>query len=189
MGLDLSALNKLRTDAPQKPQKSPFKPTKQKGDIETPTNSEKAKIGGLYELESLQTEQSRCKAVYREYQQNIKTSELIQADILKGARAGEDIYSLFLKAVKAISLVTDNNLFYSQLESDIKTVYGKGLLQSPALSIELREIESRSFLLKEALERETERDNIDRIKRAIAAHQDKIAELEELIKKADSIAS
>ena len=189
MKLDLSTLSKLRTDTPQKPQKSPFKPILPKGDNNTPTNSKKTEIKGLYELQRMQTEQARYKAVCKEYQQNIKTSELLQTDILKGARAGEDIYSLFLKAVKAISLMTANSLFYSQLEGDIKTIYGKGLLHAPALQIELREVEARTVLLKGALERETERDNIDRIKRAIVAHQSKRAELEALIKRADSRAS
>ena len=46
-----------------------------------------------------------------------------------------DIYSLFLKAVKAISLMTSNTVFYSQLEGDIRAIYGHGLLDPLPLQI------------------------------------------------------
>ena len=57
----------------------------------------------------------RSLEVYRAYQENIKASSQLQTEILKGLKAGEDVYSLFLKAAKAISLMTSNSLFYSQI--------------------------------------------------------------------------
>lgn len=62
------------------------------------------------------SEKEQAIAVYREYQQNIKLSEQLQTEILKGSEQGENIKILFLKAVKAISLMTGNNYFYSQLQ-------------------------------------------------------------------------
>ena len=62
--------------------------------------------------------------IYQEYQKNkIETSDL-RKDILKGLRAGEDINGLFLKAIKALSLTTHNELFYRQAAADLKEKYG-----------------------------------------------------------------
>lgn len=49
-------------------------------------------------------DRQRSLEVYRTYQENIKTSSQLQTEILKGLKAGEDVYSLFLKAAKAIAL-------------------------------------------------------------------------------------
>ena len=98
-------------------------------------------------------------------------------------RAGEDIYSLFLKAVKAISLMTSNTVFYSQLEGDIKSIYGAGLLEPEPLKIEIQETQERLQRLQKALERDTEpADSKQRIERAIQAHKDRISQLQGLIK-------
>ena len=98
-------------------------------------------------------------------------------------RAGEDIYSLFLKAEKAISLMTSNTVFYSQLEGDIKSIYGAGLLEPEPLKIEIQETQERLQRLQKALERDTEpADSKQRIERAIQAHKDRISQLQGLIK-------
>lgn len=76
-------------------------------------------------------DRQRSLEVYRTYQENIKTSSQLQTEILKGLKAGEDVYSLFLKAAKAISLMTSNSLFYSQIEEDIEAIYGRGLQHKP----------------------------------------------------------
>ena len=61
----------------------------------------------------------RAAAVYRTYQENIKATELLQAEILKGIKAHEDIYTLFLKASKALSLTISNREFYKQIEREL----------------------------------------------------------------------
>lgn len=119
--------------------------------------------------------------VYRTYQENIKRSGQLQTDILKGVQAGEDIYSLFLKAVQAISCMTSNKTFYSQVEADLISIYGIGLQQTAPLKLELMDTQKRLDRLREAEQREP---NIDSIKRAITAHQNRIAELEKQIAKA-----
>jgi hypothetical protein len=65
----------------------------------------------------------RAQGVYRKYQEDRKASGRLQAEILKGAKAGEDIHILFLKACQALSLTTSNTLFYEQLELDIRNIY------------------------------------------------------------------
>ena len=123
----------------------------------------------------------RSLAIFREYQQNIKTSSQLQAEILKGAKAGESVYSLLLKACKAISLMTSNSAFYSQLEEDIRAIYGQGLLDPLPLRIELQQTQERLIKLREALNRAIEQDAKGRIQRAIKAHETKVTELENLI--------
>lgn len=155
--------------------------TESKSGSETP-------IEGLEGINRLQREANlkkqdidRSLNICREYQKNIKISSQLQTEILKGARSGEEIYSLFLKAVKAISLMTSNTIFYSQLEEDIRAIYGQGLLEPIPLKMELQQVQRRLTRLEEAEGQELEADSRERIKRAIKAHKNKIAELEALI--------
>lgn len=205
MELDFTKLNKLSVldfaegAGEKQPLTSPTEPRKGSGEYKTPTEPEKPLQGNLEGLEGigkLQREADQRKReidetarIYREYQHNIKLSGQLQTEILKGARAGEDIYSLFLKACKAISLMTSNTVFYSQLEGDIKAIYGEGLQNPAPLRKELTEVQERLQKLREALERELEHDSKERIKRAINAHENRIAELEAKIKQAESKAS
>lgn len=151
---------------------------------------------GLEGIRTLQREADRKKQdidhslqVYKEYQQNIKTSSQLQTEILKGARAGENIYILFLKAVKAISLMTSNQLFYNQLEGDIRVIYGIGLQEALAIDVELEQVTERYIKLMIALEQEPDKDNRERIKQAIEAHEKKMRELEAFKKGKKSKAS
>lgn len=124
----------------------------------------------------------RTLEVYMTYQENIRKSVQLQTEILKGIKAGEDIYSLFLKAVEAIGCMTSNKLFYTQAEADIKSIYGAGLLEKQPLKLELVEVQTRLQRLTEAQEREQGLDSKQRIGAAIKAHQNRITEFESLIK-------
>lgn len=125
----------------------------------------------------------RSLEVYRHYQENIKTSGQLQTDILKGVQAGTDIYSLFLKAAKAISLMTSNSLFYSQIEADIEAIYGRGLQHKPPLQKALQEAQERLQRLLDAEQREPEGNSKERIKAAIKAHRAEIERLKGMITK------
>lgn len=125
----------------------------------------------------------RSLEVYRHYQENIKTSGQLQTDILKGVQAGTDIYSLFLKAAKAISLMTSNSLFYSQIEADIEAIYGRGLQHKPPLQKALQEAQERLQRLLDAEQREPEGNSKERIKAAIKAHRAEIERLNGMITK------
>lgn len=127
------------------------------------------------------TELDGALEVYKAYQSNIRKSEQIQTEILKGVGAGEDIYRLFLKAVEAISLMTSNTLFKSQIERDIGTIYGRGLKAPSPLNIELKDAEERLKRLREAEARETDPDSRQRIKRAIEAHESQAEGLKTLL--------
>lgn len=122
--------------------------------------------------------------ICREHQKNTAQSQQTQSEILKGLKVGEDIYSLFLKAAKIISIMTDNGLFYTQAEKDLIAVYGIGLQEKPALSIELGQVQGRLQKLTEAEGREEDPDSKERIKRAITAHRARAAEIQRAIEKA-----
>lgn len=199
MELDLTRLNSLAfTDFKREQEKkqapeSPTEPRNASGEYKTIADDKKpleTLTEGLEGLHKLQRQADakkmdidRSLAICKEYQQNIKTSSQLQTEILKGAKAGESVYSLLLKACKAISLMTSNSVFYSQLEGDIRAIYGQGLLDPLPLQIELQETQERLTRLREALNREIEPDAKDRIQRAVKAHEAKIADLESLIQR------
>lgn len=111
MELDLTKLKQLSGGAPG-------------GDLAQEGTEQGQKImQNIYNQE--QEQLARSKEIYKEYQKNIRTSEQLQIEILKGAKEGEPLPELFLKAVKAISLMTSNTVFYNQLERDIKEKYSK----------------------------------------------------------------
>jgi hypothetical protein len=58
--------------------------------------------------------------VYVRYQKNAVASAQLRREILLGAKADMDYKTLFLKAAKALSLVTDNELFYNQIAAAIE---------------------------------------------------------------------
>ena len=198
MELDFSKLNNLAfmdfTELPpeKQPSKTPSEPFLEDGRYKTPPEEENAlqgQIEGLQGISILQrqadankADRERALAVYREYQSNIKVSSQLQTDILKGAKRGEDIYSLFLKAVQAISLMTSNTVFYSQLNDDIRAIYGAGLLEPKPLELELEEVQGRLERLIEASKRGTETaDSLQRIASAIKAHEQRATQLKGML--------
>lgn len=151
-------------------------------------NRSQGKIEGLQKLQIQidrdKAEKERIKEVYATHQNNIKLTADLQTAILKGLKRGESVYTLFLKASKAISLMTGNTLFIDQVEADIRAIYGEGLTEEEPLQRELEETEKRLTKLKQSAERETiPTDSKARILNAIKAHETRIAELTELIGK------
>lgn len=146
---------------------------------ETPTAG---RLVNLYIQE--QAEHERTLRVYRDYQKNIKESEKLRTDILRGSKAGEPPISLLLKASECISLMTGDTVFYNQFEGNIKSIYGAGLLEPEPLKKELGEVQERLQNLQKALERNTEpEDSKRRIKGAIEAHISRANQLQTLLQK------
>lgn len=127
-------------------------------------------------------ERKRLEEIYREYQDNVQKSSQLQTEILKGLKRGESIYTLFLKAIKAISLMTSTEIFYTQAEEDLKAIYGRGLREKFPLEFELREVQGRLKRLLVAEKNEEDRDSRERIKNAIKAHTSTVNSLEGMIK-------
>lgn len=126
-------------------------------------------------------EQQKKRTPAQQYQDNLRRSGTIPSEILKGLSAGEDIHSLFLKAVEAIALMTNDNQIYKQAEADIREVYGVALHHKEPLQAELEAVEQRLFNLEEAVLWETGNER-KRIEKAIEAHQHRAEKLRELIK-------
>lgn len=116
-------------------------------------------------------ERSRTAAIYKEYQDNIRHAGELRAELIKGAQAGEDIYILFLKAIKAISLMTSDALFYTDIEKSIKYIYGEGFREPQALGELLRDIEGRREKLQRAVEQEEEPEARARLTAALKKMQ------------------
>ena len=162
--------------------------TEPKKPVETPSEGlEGQQAKGLYlQAQREAAEKQRTLDIFREYQENIKRSGQLQTEILRGVKTGESVYNLFLKAVKAISLMTSNSLFYSQIEADTRAIYGEGLQEQAPLQCELAEVQKRLARLREAQTEELEHDSRERIGRAIQAHEAKIAQLQGKINRANN---
>jgi len=80
--------------------------------------------------------------------------------------------------------MTSNSLFYSQIEEDTRSIYGRGLNYKPPLQNELQDAQERLQRLLEAEQRETQPDEKRRISGAVKAHKEHIAELETMIARA-----
>ena len=204
MTLDFTGLNNLFsrntatedfTEAPERPLEAPIDAFNNDS-IEISLDALKTAVKGLKQpkeeeigkkaiinLNREQDEHRRTLEVYREYQQNIRISESLQTEILKGVRAGEPVELLFLKAVDCISRMTSDNLFHTQVKEDLIKIYGEALLKPIPLEWELDEVKERLKKLQEYRAREDD-TNAYRVDRAIKAHKARVSELEELISKA-----
>ena len=112
----------------------------------------------------VEADEANVSEPYLEHAETRKKTGSLRAEILKGIAAGHDIYSLFLKAAKAISLMAGDSAFYSQCEADILSIYGEGLLQPAPLEAELLAINNRIARKSEALQTITDPETQRRIK-------------------------
>lgn len=92
----------------------------------------------------------RARAVYAEYQENIKKSQSLQTEILKGIQAGDKPAALLVKAAECITAMTGNKLFADQVHRDIVEMYGGIFQEQGALEIELQEVNQRLERLRQA---------------------------------------
>lgn len=67
----------------------------------------------LVKLERQQSDLKRYKEACKQYQDNIKKSEMLRADINKSIRAGEDPTEILKKAVECIALMTGDKAYYT----------------------------------------------------------------------------
>ena len=78
----------------------------------------------IRELDQIHQAEQRAFETYKEYQKNINISCQFTNDITKGIQAGEKPELLLLKAIKCISLMAGNDLFYELNRDNIKKIYG-----------------------------------------------------------------
>lgn len=153
------------------------------------TNAPRDKPAVSPKLQNLSAEnRAKLEAAVRiraEYQKNILLSDNLRCEINKGLKSGEDIYVLFLKAVRAISLITSDTAFYDTAKNDLLAIYSAALEKPPVLQIELNEVQARLDKLRQAAEREQDADNIVRIKTAIQYHERAVEQIKSKIEKSN----
>ena len=80
--------------------------------------------------------------------------------------------------------MTSNKVFYSQIQNDLRAIYGAGLLEPKLLEKELEEVQERLERLREAKQRNTEpADSLKKIDNAIKAHEERATILKDMIDK------
>lgn len=122
------------------------------------------------QAQGITEERQRIAQAYMEYQENIKTSACLQAEIAKGLLAGEGIYTLFLKAMDAIGRMVGDRQLLDRTRSTLISVYGVGLHESQPLEMEKAAVRERLANLETALA-SAPPDHRDQIERAIRAHR------------------
>ena len=186
MELDFSIMDTLKSGSQNAPERTKTEPVGKSA-----TDEEKRSEGlsgasegvSLVRLERDKEDRARLIEEYSRLQDNINASGTLRTEILKGASAGESITTLFLSAVKCISLMTGDTMFSSQIENDVRAVYGEGLLEPEPLQIQIQGVEERLGKLQNSLTRAgIAPDERQRIQNAIQAHQRKRKELLGLLK-------
>lgn len=109
--------------------------------------------------------------VCQTYQNNIKETNQIQTDIIKGLQAGADLPGLLLKACEAISKTTGNTLFYEKVEAELLSIYGIALHNVEPLQIELEHIQNRLNRLQVAVSLDCNQEHRQNIQQAIDRHK------------------
>ena len=159
-----------------------------KKDIKTKGEDKKRREGEVWPLQrkanknKLEIENSL--SVYKKYQENTIQSGKLQTEIIKGTREGESIFTLFLKAIQAISLMTSDPLFYATVEENMLAIYGEGLKQEKPLKMELEAVERRLKNLMDAIKNEDKPEDVKRrIEAAIKAHKERARDIQTAIEK------
>ena len=116
--------------------------------------------------------------VYRIYLNNIRSAEQLLDELLIGAKQGEDLAVLLLKATKALSLMTGDRNFQDQMTLYVESVYGEGLGMQGPLGMKTENIRERIARLEEAAEQTDEPEVRNAIQLSIRAHKNRLVRLE-----------
>lgn len=144
-------------------------------------DSESEQVMSLYRQHQLrEADKKRVAEIFRVYQRNIRESERLQREIIQGVREGASPYNLFLQAVRMISHMTGNPLFYKQVEEDAIKAYGGGKYAADVAAGQLKETEERLQNMRKALESEHEDGARRRILNAIQEHEERRDELQQI---------
>lgn len=98
-------------------------------------------------------------------------------EVAAGARAGDNMAGLLLKAVEAAGLLACRPEIAATVDEALKTVYGQALHNPAAAGLEVAEREQRLQLLEEALNTATPSE-AQLIRRSIKANKKRLRELE-----------
>ena len=178
MAIDLSLLDKIATPTTTQEARNIVSrvsvPETEQNALNEATGHLNAKACYSIEMEKKQREQYR--QMYAAYQKNTRESEKIMGEITKGIMTGTDPAQLLLKAIQIIGHMTGDEHFHATNRENMKTVYG-ATGNKVFSEMELDETRQRLSRLEEALDRETDADSRERIRRAVTAHQNRIEQM------------
>ena len=112
--------------------------------------------------------------------QRLRRASDLQREILAGIRAGEDYFSLFLKALDCISLLSGNPLYYSEALADLKAI-NPALFSAIPLHWILEETQERIEAMELTAQGPMTEDQRERTLEAIQAHRERERALLELV--------
>lgn len=115
--------------------------------------------------------------IYQTYMRNVRLTEEIQSDIIRGAKAGEDPFALLLMALKAIGLMTGTDILYKDVELSMRAIYGQALGMKGPVSIELANAKERLEKIRATMATCEPGENLERMKQAVKSHEALIARL------------
>lgn len=171
MDLDFSKIDSL--GSPQKPADTSITT-----DYSKIPRASKKTTGNKPEVQTLQRKADNRRkqledsaGVLKEYQTNKRLTNRLVSEITKGIQQGIDVYDLFLKAVEALALATNDTALYERTRDNLKAIYGIGLKETRALELEKEDTQKRLERLTQALNNADRVEDKERIKNAITAHQ------------------
>ena len=118
---------------------------------------------------------------FQAYQKNIRQAEVLEEEVMRGAREGENVFLLLLKTARAVSLMTGSDVFAQQVETSIKAVYGEALGERAPLELELEETRERLARIRAAESQCQEMEIKQAMSNAIRAHESRVQALEKRI--------
>ena len=173
MELDFSKIDSL--GSPQKPASEP-KEVNHSKPLKTAKKPAEGKIEPQAQAlqrkaDNRQKQIEDSARVLKEYQKNKRLTNELVTEITKGVQQGIDICDLFLKAIEALALTTNNHDLTARSKEAIQSIHGIGLKEPRALELEREETQKRLKRLIESLEEASDISDQLRLKRAIQAHK------------------
>lgn len=167
MGLNFSKLNQISNTAIVQNVQKPVKE-------DTP---EPEQVQASVCLDAVSDMNKRNLEMYSTYQHNILAAGTLESEITKGLQQGKPIASLFLQAMKAISLMTGDEFTYQNTAELLQSVYGFGLHEPEAEAMTAENVQNRLDKLKHSLETVTDTTDKAHIQNAIREHEKQLAML------------
>lgn len=140
-------------------------------------DKEEQAIDLLSSYKEQQESREQTRRIYAEYQDNTRRASTGRTDIIKGLQEGQDVCTLFLEAVDVIGSMTGDADFPRRVRAELEAVHGIGLGEKQPRRMALEAIQGRLHRLTEVAARETDPDELQRIKGAIKAHRDALDRL------------
>ena len=151
--------------------------------FEKPTDaqSEAAAVDNIQQLQHQADQRAsdidRAAGILKEYQEHTAAANGYIVEIAKGIKEGQDIHILFLKALKALELVTNNKMIESAA-ADFSAIYGAGFQTESLLKVELEQNQARLVKLEQAAADQTiSSGDRNRIIGAINKHRARIGQI------------